>query len=156
VLHTAALKGMTYCGDNHYYKCTCTCGWKDKQIRESHAVMFISFLFLLLAYWPMVTDIRIYTCCWCNLPHEWWSRRNSKSWKLAWYGALKSMLLIVTGELQSSWLSWFILHMELCCPTPPLVSHFCQHKPVTEGPATCTVRSDNLTHCHARQAYIMQ
>jgi len=76
VLHTAALKDMTYCGDNHYYKCTCTCGWKDKQeivwqIRESHAVMFISFLFLLLAYWPMVTDIRIYTCCWCNLPHEW-------------------------------------------------------------------------------------
>jgi hypothetical protein len=106
----------------------------------------------------LLTDcdrIRIYTCCWCYLPHEWWSRRISESCKLAWYGALKSMLLVVTGELQSSWLSWFILRMELCCPTPPLVPHIYLRKPITQSPTACTVRSDNLTHCHARQAYIM-
>jgi hypothetical protein len=154
VFHTAALKSMAYCRDKHYYKCTC--GWKDKQkivwqIHESHAVIFISFLFLLLAYWPKVTDIRIYTCCWCHLPHYWRSRRISKSCKLFWYGALKSMLL-----LQVSCRVAGCLHMELCCPKPPLLPHIYLRKPITENPTTCTVRSDSLTHCHARQAYIMQ
>jgi hypothetical protein len=63
------------------------------------------------------------------------------------------MLIFVTGELQSNWLSCFILRMQLCCLTLPLVAHIYLREPITEGPTTCTVRSDDLTHCRARQAY---